>query len=76
MSTKSLGMTDICQGIYQNYRRKLSPQSPLTVDNYRRDISEYTNQRSRVSPKYVKCPKKDSVMKVSLESDSLFSVEI
>ena len=30
----------------------------------------------RASPKYVKCPKKDSVIKVSLESDILFSVEI
>ena len=27
----------------------------------------------RASPKYVKCPKKDSVIKVSLESDLLFS---
>ena len=32
--------------------------------------------RSRASLKYVKCPKKDSVIKVSLESDLLFSVEI
>ena len=31
---------------------------------------------SRASPKFVKCPKKDSVIKVSLESDLLFSVEI
>ena len=31
---------------------------------------------SRASLKYVKCPKKDSVIKVSLESDLLFSVEI
>ena len=31
---------------------------------------------TRASPKYVKCPKKDSVIKVSLESDLLFSVEI
>ena len=28
------------------------------------------------SPKYVKRPKKDSLIKVSLESDLLFSVEI
>ena len=32
--------------------------------------------RIRASPEYVKCPKKDSVIKVSLESDLLFSVEI
>ena len=31
---------------------------------------------TRASLKYVKCPKKDSVIKVSLESDLLFSVEI
>ena len=30
----------------------------------------------RASPKYVKCPKKDSVIKVSFESDLLFSVKI
>ena len=30
----------------------------------------------RASPKYVKCPKKHNVIKVSLESDLLFSVEI
>ena len=34
------------------------------------------NISRRASSKYVKCPKKDSVLKVSLESDLLFSVEI
>ena len=39
-------------------------------------IDSHARKQVRASPKYVKCPKKDSVIKVSLESDLLFSVEI
>ena len=46
----------------------------------RMDIIKYLEDvykvETRASPKYVKCPKKDSAIKVSLESDLLFSVEI
>ena len=67
-----------------NFRVKTSCQADVKFElfNFFKTITKYiwfakvkkkNGPRVRASPKYVKCPKKHSVIKVSLESDLLFS---
>ena len=57
-----------------NFDMSQSPTKYKYMMNFLKTTQDSFNRiaDARASPKYVKCPKKDSVIKVSLESDLQF----